>query len=93
MAEEKPPRQESAQSAKIDRKLLELLVCPLTRQPLEYDRQNACLISRAARVKYPIRGGIPILVADEAAPWEDRPLSPEEILNSQNEGGEKESNQ
>jgi len=52
----------------IDPKLLELLVCPLTRGPLEYDRKANELISRAARLAYPIRDGIPIMLADEARP-------------------------
>jgi uncharacterized protein YbaR (Trm112 family) len=52
----------------IDPKLLELLVCPLTRGPLEYDRKANELISRAAKLAYPIRDGIPIMLADEARP-------------------------
>ncbi|WP_371348026.1 Trm112 family protein [Ancylobacter sp. IITR112] len=50
----------------IDPKLLELLVCPLTKGPLDYDRGAHELVSRAARLAYPIRDGIPILLADEA---------------------------
>ena len=52
----------------IDPKLLELLVCPLTKGPLDYDRTAQELVSRAARLAYPIRDGIPILLADEARP-------------------------
>ncbi len=55
----------------IDRKLLELLVCPLTRGPLEYDRKANELISRAAKLAYPIRDGIPIMLVDEARPLEE----------------------
>lgn len=55
-----------APSGEIDPKLLELLVCPVTRGPLEYDREAGELISRSARLAYPIRGGIPIMLADEA---------------------------
>ncbi len=50
----------------IDRKLLELLVCPLTKAPLEYDAEAQELISRQAGLAYPIRDGIPIMLADEA---------------------------
>jgi uncharacterized protein YbaR (Trm112 family) len=50
----------------IDPKLLELLVCPLTKTRLEYDRERQELVSRAARLAYPIRDGIPIMLADEA---------------------------
>ena len=51
---------------RIDPKLLELLVCPLTRARLEYDAGRQELISRAAKLAFPIRDGIPILIADEA---------------------------
>jgi len=50
----------------IDPKLLEILVCPLTKAPLEYDAENQELISRAAKLAYPIRDGIPIMLPDEA---------------------------
>ena len=55
----------------IDRKLLELLVCPLTKAPLEYDAEAQELISRQAGLAYPIRDGIPIMLPDEARPLED----------------------
>ncbi len=51
---------------KIDPKLLELLVCPLTKATLEYDAKAQELISRAARLAYPIRDGIPIMLPEEA---------------------------
>jgi uncharacterized protein YbaR (Trm112 family) len=51
---------------KIDPKLLELLVCPLTRKPLVYDQAAQELISQAAGLAYPIRHGIPIMLTDEA---------------------------
>ncbi len=54
----------------IDRKLLELLVCPLTKAPLEYDAEAQELISRQAGLAYPIRDGIPIMLPDEARPLE-----------------------
>ena len=53
---------------KVDRKLLELLVCPVTKTTLEYDEANQELISRAAKLAYPIRNGIPIMLVDEARP-------------------------
>ena len=46
--------------------LLELLVCPLTKGPLEYDKDNNELISKEAKLAYPIRDGIPIMLVDEA---------------------------
>ena len=50
----------------IDRSLLEVLVCPLTRGPLVYDRHNNELISHQARKAYPVRAGVPIMLVDEA---------------------------
>ena len=55
----------------IDRKLLEILVCPVTKTTLEYDRENQELVSRAARLAYPIRDGIPIMLPEEARALED----------------------
>jgi uncharacterized protein YbaR (Trm112 family) len=49
-----------------DPKLLEILVCPLTRTTLHYDRDRQELISRAAGLAYPIRGGVPIMLPEEA---------------------------
>ncbi len=54
----------------IDPKLLEILVCPLTKTTLEYDPKRQELISRAAKLAYPIRDGIPIMLPDEARPLE-----------------------
>lgn len=51
---------------RIDPRLLEILVCPLTKSTLEYDAGRQELISRAARLAYPIRDGIPIMLPDEA---------------------------
>ncbi len=51
--------------------LLEVLVCPLTKMPLHYDRDRMELVSRAARLAYPIRDGIPILLVDEAREIDD----------------------
>lgn len=55
----------------VDPKLLEILVCPLTKTTLEYDRERQELVSRAARLAFPIRDGIPILLEEEARPLED----------------------
>ncbi len=56
--------------AEVDPKLLEILVCPLTRGPLIYDRDAGELISRSAGLAYPVRDGIPIMLPDEARPLE-----------------------
>lgn len=53
-------------SAEVDPKLLEMLVCPLTKGPLTYDREAQELISEQAGIAYPIREGIPIMLVDEA---------------------------
>ena len=52
--------------AEVDPRLLEILVCPVTRGPLEYDRQKDELVSRGARLAYPIREGVPIMLPEEA---------------------------
>jgi uncharacterized protein YbaR (Trm112 family) len=49
-----------------DPKLLEILVCPLTKTTLRYDREKQELVSKAAGLAYPIRGGVPIMLAGEA---------------------------
>ena len=54
--------------AAVDPRLLEMLVCPLTREALEYDRAAGELISRKAGLAYPIRDGIPIMLPEEARP-------------------------
>lgn len=58
----------------IDSKLLKLLVCPVTKGSLRYDRERQELISLSARLAYPIRDGIPILLENEARPLEEREL-------------------
>ena len=58
----------------MDTKLLELLVCPVTKGPLDYDREHQELISRSARLAYPIRDGIPVLLEAQA-----RAVTPEEL--------------
>jgi len=60
-AETNPPRGHT-----VDRKLLEILVCPLTKGPLRYDETKQELISDKAGLAYPIRDGIPIMLVDEA---------------------------
>ena len=57
---------ETRRQAPIDPRLLEILVCPLTKGPLEYDRENDELISRKAGLAYPVRDGIPIMLPEEA---------------------------
>ena len=50
----------------VDAKLLDILVCPITKGPLTYDRAKQELISRSARLAYPIRDGIPVMLEEEA---------------------------
>lgn len=59
------------EASDIDPKLLEILVCPLTKGPLRYDRAAQELISEEAGLAYPIRDGIPIMLVDEARPLRD----------------------
>ena len=56
----------------VDRKLLDILVCPLTKGPLRYDAANQELISDRAGLAYPIRDGIPIMLVDEARQVSER---------------------
>lgn len=72
MSDTRPARSQAA----VDPKLLEMLVCPLTRTELHYDRAAGELVSRAARLAFPIRDGIPILLPSEA-----RRLSEEELAS------------
>lgn len=62
MTSETPP----ALSAEIDPRLLEILVCPVSHGPLEYDREKSELISRQAKLAYPVRDGVPIMLPEEA---------------------------
>jgi uncharacterized protein YbaR (Trm112 family) len=57
--------------AEVDPKLLEILVCPVTKTTLRYDRERQELISDKARLAFPIRDGIPIMLADEARSLDD----------------------
>ena len=61
----------TANHSPVDPKLLEILVCPVTKDTLEYDRENRELVSRKAGLAYPIRDGIPIMLPDEARVIED----------------------
>ncbi|WP_157014366.1 Trm112 family protein [Mesorhizobium xinjiangense] len=56
----------------VDRKLLELLACPLTKGPLVFDAENAELISKSAQLAYPVRDGIPIMLVSEARPLDEQ---------------------
>jgi uncharacterized protein len=76
------PPAEPAHSG-VDPRLLEILICPLTRQPLSYDRAANELISKKARLAYPIRGGIPIMLPEEARDLDELPN-----FDAQTEGGE-----
>ena len=58
----------------MDTKLLELLVCPVTKGHLEYDREKQELISRSARLAYPVRDGIPVMMENEARTLTDEEL-------------------
>lgn len=64
MSDETPANPERASG--VDPRLLEILICPVSRQPLSYDRAAGELISKKAGLAYPIRGGIPIMLVDEA---------------------------
>ena len=63
----------------IDPKLLEILVCPLTKAPLRYDRAAQELISEEAGLAYPIRDGIPIMLVDEARPLRDNEAAAKQL--------------
>lgn len=58
----------------MDTKLLELLVCPVTKGPLEFDRARQELISRSARLAYPVRDGMPVMLESEARVLTDEEL-------------------
>ena len=63
----------------LDPQLLEILVCPLTKAPLRYDRAAQELISDEARLAYPVRDGIPIMLVDEARPLGDGEAPPKRL--------------
>jgi len=61
----------------VDPKLLELLVCPLTKAPLRFDKERGELVSKAAHLAYPVRDGVPIMLVSEARQIEDEPSRPQ----------------
>lgn len=63
----------------VDPKLLDILVCPLTKGPLRYDRERQELVSVEAGLAYPIRDGIPIMLVDEARPLDENEAIPDEV--------------
>jgi uncharacterized protein YbaR (Trm112 family) len=71
-----PPKDKPAP---VDPKLLDLLVCPLTKGPLRYDRARQELVSEQAGLAYPIRDGIPIMLVDEARPLDQDEAIPETV--------------
>lgn len=66
MSDDKSEKTTKIPATTLDRKLLEVLVCPLTKGPLSYDSDAEELISKTAKLAYPIRGGIPIMLPEEA---------------------------
>jgi uncharacterized protein len=64
----------------LDPKLLELLVCPLTKATLRYDREREELVSEQAGLAYPIRDGIPIMLVDEARPLSEGDRLPSSLV-------------
>ncbi|MGZ3275214.1 MAG: Trm112 family protein [Caulobacteraceae bacterium] len=58
----------SSTYATVDPRLLEVLVCPVTRSPLTYDRARQELVSKAARLAYPVHDGVPVMLPEEARP-------------------------
>ena len=65
--------------SKVDPRLLELLVCPLTKGRLSFDRDKNELVSERAKLAYPIRDGIPIMLVEEARPLDDSECVPAEV--------------
>lgn len=59
------------EALELDHKLLEILVCPVTKGPLEYDKAAGELVSKGAGLAYPVRDGIPIMLPDEARKLDD----------------------
>lgn len=66
MTDAAPPLAPTIADVEVDPRLLEVLVCPVTHGPLELDRAKGELISRSARLAYPIRDGVPIMLPEEA---------------------------
>jgi uncharacterized protein YbaR (Trm112 family) len=70
---------ERSPSTPVDPKLLDLLVCPLTKGPLRHDRVRQELVSEQAGLAYPIRDGIPIMLVEEARPIDEGEGIPEDV--------------
>ena len=66
MTDTAPTAEPLALTHEVDPRLLEVLVCPLTRGPLDYDRDRGELVSRNASLAYPVRDGVPIMLVEEA---------------------------
>jgi hypothetical protein len=71
MSEPAAPNTAVPLEVEVDPRLLEILVCPVTHGPLEFDRVKGELISRRAKLAYPIRDGVPIMLPEEARELED----------------------
>ncbi len=71
MSDPEVPVPTGREPTRIDPRLLEILVCPVTRSTLSYDSVRQELVSRAAKLAYPIRDGVPIMLPEEARPLED----------------------
>ena len=67
--------QSKSSAAEIDPRLLEILVCPQTKGPLVYDREQSELLSQQARLAFPVRDGVPIMLIDEARSLTDQELA------------------
>tara|TARA_B100000609_G_C16930756_1_gene289100 strand:+ start:120 stop:314 length:195 start_codon:yes stop_codon:yes gene_type:complete len=59
-------KKQTGEFGKVDRKLLEILVCPVTKGPLDYDSKKQELVSKKAKLAYPVKDGIPIMLPEEA---------------------------
>ncbi len=75
-----------SKDAGIDPELLQILVCPLTKQPLRYDRERNELISEAAGLAYPVRDGIPIMLPEEARKLGEDERVPEAVRREDEHG-------
>jgi len=68
------PQDTTTPTARVDPRLLEILVCPVTKTSLIYNEAKQELVSRAARLAYPIRDGVPVMISDEARAVDDEEL-------------------
>lgn len=69
MTDAAPPP--AASPVEVDPRLLEILVCPVTHGPLTYDRAKGELVSKSAKLAYPVRDGVPIMLPEEARPLDE----------------------